>query len=179
MSHKIFVSPDGNNSNIGTETSPLKSLNMALYKIREKKKNDGLPDGGISVILRNGYYFLDSPLVLDEQDSGERDKPIVFQAYEGEEAIISGGIQLELDWTPFRDGIFQSKVSGDFSIDRLFVNGKLQSLARYPNYDPDAKFFHGTSPDAINPERVKKWKNPVGGMSMPCIRICGGANIIR
>ena len=163
MLYKIFISPDGNDCNVGTETLPLKSLNMALYKIRERKKNNGLPDGGISIILRDGYYFLNEPLVLDEQDSGEKDKPIVFQAYEGEKPIICGGIKLKLEWTPFRDGIFQSKVSGNFPIDRLFVNGKLHHLARYPNYDPDAKFFHGTSPDAINPERVKEWKNPIGG----------------
>ena len=61
MPHKIFVSPDSNDSNIG-------SLNMALCEVQEIKKNNGLPDGGISIILRGGYYFLDSPLVLSEQD---------------------------------------------------------------------------------------------------------------
>jgi len=115
------------------------------------------------LILRDGTYFLDQPLILTEQDSGEKNKPIVFQAYKDEKPIISGGIQLELNWTPFKNGIIQSDVSGDFPIDRLFVNGKLQNLARYPNYDPNARFFHGTSPNAISPERVKKWKNPIGG----------------
>jgi hypothetical protein len=115
MSNKIYISPDGNDSNTGTEASPLKSLYMALNKIREIKKNNALPDGGISVILREGHYFLDNPLVLDERGSGEKDKPIVFQAYAEEKPIISGGIQLELEWTPYRDGIFQTKVSGNFS----------------------------------------------------------------
>jgi hypothetical protein len=46
--------------------------------------------------------------------------------------------------------------------DQLFVNGKLQRMARYPNYNPKAKFLGGTAADAISAERIKKYRNPEG-----------------
>jgi len=44
MSFEIFISPNGNDNNTGTEALPLKSLDVAISKIRDIKKN-GLPDG--------------------------------------------------------------------------------------------------------------------------------------
>jgi hypothetical protein len=35
-------------------------------------------------------------------------------------------------------------------------------LARYPNYDPNAKYLGGWAPDAISPERAKRWADPRG-----------------
>ena len=35
-------------------------------------------------------------------------------------------------------------------------------MARYPDYDPNAKFLGGTAADALSAERVKKYKNPEG-----------------
>ncbi len=46
--------------------------------------------------------------------------------------------------------------------DQLFVNGQRQILARYPNYDPNAKYLGGWAPDAISPERAKRWADPRG-----------------
>jgi len=45
-----------------------------------------------------------------------------------------------------KDGIMQAAAPGDFPIERLFLNGRLQHLARYPNYDSDARLpFLGTA----------------------------------
>jgi hypothetical protein len=71
--------------------------------------------------------------------------------------------KLKLDWTPFRDGIFQAKVPTGLVMDQLFVNGERQQMARYPNYDPNAEKFNGTAADAISPERVARWSDPAGG----------------
>ena len=53
--------------------------------------------------------------------------------------------------------------SDRLDFDQLFVNGERQFMARYPNYDPAARVYGGTAADAISPERVKGWSNPVGG----------------
>jgi hypothetical protein len=47
--------------------------------------------------------------------------------------------------------------------DQLFINGRRQILARYPNYDVQSQYLNGFSPDAISPERVRTWSNPKGG----------------
>jgi hypothetical protein len=36
-------------------------------------------------------------------------------------------------------------------------------MARYPNYDPTAKYFGGTAADALSKERATLWKSPEGG----------------
>ena len=53
--------------------------------------------------------------------------------------MLSGGSKLELDWQPYRDGIFQAKTPAGLEIDQLFIDGKAQRMARYPNYDPKKK----------------------------------------
>ena len=47
--------------------------------------------------------------------------------------------------------------------DQVFVNGQVQRMARYPNYNPKSKYFGGTAEDAISIERTHGWKNPEGG----------------
>src|SRR6188768_2024601 len=47
--------------------------------------------------------------------------------------------------------------------DELFVNGQLQRMARYPNFDSSARFLGGTSADAVSKERAAGWRSPAGG----------------
>jgi hypothetical protein len=60
------------------------------------------------VWLRGGTHYLTETLVFTAQDSGTKAAPAVYQAYANERPVISGGVQLEqLDWRPYRDGIFR------------------------------------------------------------------------
>jgi hypothetical protein len=77
--------------------------------------------------------------------------------------IVSGGVTLKLKWTKYKNGIWQAKVEQPVLFDELFVNGKLQRMARYPNYDSTARFLGGTSADAIAKERVANWQSPANG----------------
>jgi hypothetical protein len=51
----LYVSPDGNDANAGTEESPLATLAGAINKVREIKVLR-LPVGGITVYFRGGVY---------------------------------------------------------------------------------------------------------------------------
>jgi hypothetical protein len=57
----------------------------------------------------------------------------------------------------------QAAVPAGFATDQLFVNGQRQPLARYPNFDPTQRIYNGYAPDAISPERAKRWADPRGG----------------
>ena len=70
---------------------------------------------------------------------------------------------MDASWRKFKGGIMMSKIEGTEGIDMLFGDGRLLTMARFPNYDSTAVRFHGTSADATSPERVKGWKNPEGG----------------
>ena len=162
LPHRVYyVAPNGNDMNPGTRDKPFATLDQARAEIRTIRDS---AVGPVHVILRGGTYFLSRPIELTDADSGTRLAPVIYCAYKNERPIISGGFKLNPKWRPYRDGIMMAKVSPDFvAIDQLFINGKRQHMARYPNFDPDARFFGGTSGDAIAPERVKTWSNPTGG----------------
>jgi hypothetical protein len=151
----FFVSPNGYDKNIGSEKAPLKSIGAAQDKARAHK-------GDVTIYLRGGEYRLEQPVVFTPDD-GNDNKHLVLSSFPGEKAVISGGVILNLKWQPYQNGIMQAKVSPIIPIDMLTVNGKIRSMARYPNYDSSAVRFNGTSADATSPERVKTWKNPRGG----------------
>jgi hypothetical protein len=151
----IQVSPEGNDRNPGTKAQPLFTLPAALAKARETQAS--------GIQLRAGTYYLDKPIVLDTQDSGTEKQPFVISSYPGEQAVISGGQKLKLSWQPYRNGIMQAKVPAGRQFDQLFLNGRKQIRARYPNYDPTVEVYNGYSADAIAPERVSTWADPVGG----------------
>jgi hypothetical protein len=155
------VAPGGHDANPGTKDRPFATLTRARDAVRQIKKTSKEP---ITVYLRGGTYYLDGPLVFTAEDSGSRDGPVSFAAYKNEEPILSGGTVLKLKWRPYKDTTLKAKVPLDVKvIDQLFVNGKRQHMARFPNFDAEAKFFGGTSGDAISPKRAKGWANPAGG----------------
>lgn len=84
-----YIATDGNDNNDGTEQAPFLTLEKARDTIRELKDDEGLPDGGVTVYLREGRYERPLSFDLEEQDSGEVDKPIVYAAYPGEEEVFN------------------------------------------------------------------------------------------
>lgn len=158
----IYVSSVGNDSNPGTMNAPLATLKGARQLIVSRKLAGKVP---ITVHVADGVYYLQDTLVFSAKDSGSKDCPIVYQAQNENGAILSGGSNLELEWSKFRDGIFKAKTPKGLQIDQLFINGKNQPMARYPNYDPSKKAqpYQGFAPDAFSNERAANWKNPAGG----------------
>ena len=154
----IHVSPRGNDAHPGTAAKPLATLAAAQWRARQSTGREP-----VTVFLHDGVFYLPETLVFTTPDSGTKQFPVVYAAARGEHPVISGGVRLKLEWTPFRNGIFQAKTPEGLAMDQLFVNGERQPMARYPNYDPKAQIFNGTAADAIAPERVARWSYPAGG----------------
>ena len=158
---ELYVSPTGDDSNPGTKAEPFATVSRARDVVRTLPELKQVP---ISVILRRGVYYLPKTLVFTAADSGGPDAVVEYRSAPGEEVVISGGFQIQdLKWEFFRNGIMQAKVPEDFSTDQLFVNGERKPMARYPNYDPEAKYFDGTAEDAFSNERASRWQDPTGG----------------
>ncbi len=154
---EFFVSPKGNDRSPGTRERPFATVARARDAARQVQ---GEP---VTVRLRGGTYYLDEPVVLTAEDSGGKDAPVVYAAYRDERPVISGGSLLEVEWRPYRDGIMQASVPKGFATDQLFCNGRRQQMARYPNFDPQSKYFNGYRSDCISPQRAARWKDPAGG----------------
>lgn len=138
MNKKEFhVAVDGEDTNPGTREKPFATLHRARDAVRELKQDSGLTTA-VTVMVRGGKYFLDSPLVLAEQDSGSREFPVIYTSHAGEEVVISGGVKLT-GWEKHQDSIFKAKLPpGSWSVSKsrqLTYNGELQVRARWPNFD--------------------------------------------
>lgn len=87
----IYVSKDGNDSYNGTKEKPVSTLEAARNLLRHYKTTDDLPKGGITVWIGEGQYDQENSLVLNENDSGEPNAPIVWRALPNEQVRVTGG----------------------------------------------------------------------------------------
>jgi hypothetical protein len=153
----LYVSLSGNDGNPGTQSKPFASINGALIMARKIS-------GAVFIRLYGGTYYLSKPVVFSSADSRKDNEPLTLTSAGHQKVVISGGAILGgLNWTEYKNGIWQAKIGQDLVFDELFINGKLQQMARYPNYDPSAQFLGGTAADAISKERAARWKSPTGG----------------
>ncbi len=154
----FFVSPAGDDANPGTEARPFATLSRAQAVVRQAKGRSP-----VTAWLRGGTYYLSETLVFTAEDSGTTNAPVIWQAWQDEQPVVSGGAKLALRWEAFRDGSMKARLAEGFTTDQLFVNGERQILARYPNFDPNVRILNGYSQDAFSPERAARWADPRGG----------------
>ena len=66
----------------------------------------------------------------------DKNAPITYQAAKEGTVIISGGMQLDCDWKPYKDGIMVCDIpaarDGKLKFSELYVNGKRQIRAASP-----------------------------------------------
>lgn len=96
--YDIWVSPNGNDFGDGTKQNPYKSIYLAQRKARELRRlNSSEISDGISIILKEGEYLLDEPLLFRPEDSGTKSSPTTFKSEGKNPAVISGGVEIK-DW---------------------------------------------------------------------------------
>ena len=87
----IYVTVDGNDSDSGTKENPVATLEAARDLIRQYKAVKALPYGGITVWIGKGQYDQQKSFILNENDSGEPDAPIIWRALPDEKVSVTGG----------------------------------------------------------------------------------------
>ena len=75
----MYVSPDGSDSNDGSAASPFKTIEKAKETVRTLDKSGG----DIVVKIADGFYSLDDTLLFSEEDSGNENCTIYYEAEEG------------------------------------------------------------------------------------------------
>jgi len=157
---EVYVSPLGADTNPGTKNQPLASLAAARDVAQRVAGKEP-----VTVHVADGVYYLPETLVFASVDSGSVACPVIYRAENEGGAVLSGGSKLDLTWELHGTGIFQAKTPAGMEIDQLFINGKNQRMARYPNYDPEKKAepYQGYSADAFSRDRAANWADPAGG----------------
>ena len=135
---EFWVSPEGKDTHPGTKERPFATLGKSRQMASVVSKL-GRP---VTVYLREGTHYLTEPLVFTSDDSGSKNAPVTFQACENEKPVISGGLRLNLDWKPYKNGISQAQLPPGLASDQLFVNNERQILARYPDFDAKERIYN-------------------------------------
>ncbi|MEP4077223.1 right-handed parallel beta-helix repeat-containing protein [Haloferula sp.] len=156
----FFVSPDGSDADSGLAGHPVASLAVAKQKARAHAGKEA-----VTIHVDDGIYYLPETLVFSPADSGTEAYPVLYKAHNEGGAVLSGGSELKLQWTPDRDGIYKTTTPEGLEIDQLFINGENQRMARYPNFDPEKKAepYQGFAADAFSKKRAANWADPTGG----------------
>ena len=143
LGQDFFVSPQGNDGWSGKLAAPnsektdgpfatLQRAQQAVRELRQKDPNRGQP---IIVAIREGRYYLSEPLRFTPEDSGTEKSPVIYQAYQNERPIISGGVALK-GWTVDAQGrwhlVLDDVKSGKWSFAQLFVNDQRRQRPRLP-----------------------------------------------
>ena len=148
----FYTAPDGNDdwsgllpeADSGKKDGPFATLKRARDAVREAtaliRKTGGPSCGNISVVVRGGKYRFSEPLSLGPADGGLPDCPVTYQAYPGEEPVLSGSVKLT-GWSSFSRDILRCELPGGLNgklprFRQLFFNGERQRRARWPKHEP-------------------------------------------
>lgn len=139
----FFVSPQGNDhwsgklaapNEAGTD-GPFATVERAQQAVRELRQKEPQRDRPVVVTLRGGRYFLRAPLRFTPADSGTESSPTIYQAYEGERPILSGGVPLS-GWKVDDQGrwhlVLDEVKAGQWNFAQLFVNDQRRFRPRLP-----------------------------------------------
>ncbi len=138
----FYLSPSGSDDNLGSEGQPFGTIERAAREVR--KLRAASPGEAITVNLRGGRYELNQPWVIQPQDSGTPEAPVVWQGARGETPLISGG-KLIRGWQK-RDRLWVAHVPwgrpDGALFYQLFVKGQRRVRARTPN---EGEYFYTRS----------------------------------
>lgn len=149
----FFVAPAGADTDPGTESAPFQTLGRAQAAVRSI--TTGM-SGDIIVYLREGVYRLTEPVVFDARDSGLNGFRVVYSAYPGEAAILSGGRPVT-GWLDVGAGLFAAPI-GNLRFRQLYVNGRRAVRARAP----DRGSYHRVVFWDVANKRVEVGRSEVG-----------------
>ena len=86
---KVYVATNGNDStNDGSIDHPYLTFDKARIRVRQIKAAN--PSTRITVLAREGRYFLATPLAFTAADSGSPGAPITYRSYQDEQVVVTG-----------------------------------------------------------------------------------------
>lgn len=117
---RIVVSPDGDDAAEGTARAPIRSLDEAQRRVRDRSG-----DHGVVVELAGGTWPLERPLRFEAADGGTPGAPVVWTSAPGARAVLSGGVAVS-GWRVHDEeaGIYRAHVPEVRDTRQLYVDGR-------------------------------------------------------
>ncbi len=110
----FYIAPEGSdtwsgklaNPNETKTDGPFATFWRSRDAIRElKRQQGGILKQPVTVFARGGTYYLEQPLLLEPEDSGTAECPVIFAAFPSEIPIFSGGKQIK-NWRKLNDHLW-------------------------------------------------------------------------
>ena len=166
-----FVAVDGSDAWSGTlakpnaakSDGPFATISRARDAVRALKAKGPLKKP-VTVMVRDGTYYLSKTLVFGPEDSGTKDCPVSYVAYPGEAPVVSGGRLIAADWKQHRGKIRVCVIpevkQGTWYFRQLSVNGKRRKRSRTPD---EGEFLRKDALSAtafqFGEGHMRKWQN--------------------
>lgn len=157
----LFVSTGGNDQwsgrlaepNGDKTDGPFASVQRARDEIRDMKSSRGLPTGGVTVVVRGGWYFFEKPFELTAEDSGTADAPVVYAAFPGEEVRWVGG-KVVSGFAPVKDGEILKRFEEEARPNVLQADLRTQGITDYGEASKGIELFFQDTPMTLS-----RWPN--------------------
>jgi hypothetical protein len=120
-----YIAPNGNDANLGTITSPWRTLQRARDVVRTVNAN---MTGDIYVYLRGGTYPVSSTIEFGAVDSGTNGYRVIYAAYPSETPVLDSGVQVT-GWTQHSGNIWKAPLNRANKLRALYVNDKRAYMA--------------------------------------------------
>ncbi|EAR02044.1 PDZ domain-containing protein [Maribacter sp. HTCC2170] len=153
----IYIAPSGVNTSQANKNPVFNSIKEGIDKVNLLRE-EGYDDL-ITLHLLAGDHRLFSPIVISANLG-----PLKIIGAGSDKTSVKGSEKIDIVWEKHDDEIWVANVTKDVGFDQLFVDGKMQILARYPNYSELGGHWQGHAADAISKERVNTWANPKGAI---------------
>ncbi len=126
----IYIAPDGNDRQPGTERAPMATLQAAVDHAA-----GAYPEKAVEIRVKAGNYYLEQPLMLSTAHNRSEKAPLVIKGAPGSTPVLYGGQQLppfeEVSETLWKVEIPEVRRFG-WKFEQLYVNGKRAVRARTP-----------------------------------------------
>ncbi len=154
----VYVSPNGDDANAGTQAAPVRTVQRAQAIVRTLDQN---MTADVTVVLEDGFYRLSSPLTLSSADSGTGGHNVVWTADTGARPVLAGSVQVT-GWAPMSAGspIWVAQAPAGTQTRQVYVNGVRADRA------------HGSLPASLTGQdstgysggatTMAGWRNPSG-----------------
>lgn len=141
----VHVSLDGSDEwsgglaepNAEATDGPFATVLRAREAVRELIR-EGL-EGDVVVRIGPGTHYVGQTFELGPEDSGDQNHWIIYSGTDRGDAVLSGGRPVT-GWRRLEDDLWCADIpevaEGTRTFRQLFVDGKRQVQARYPDYDP-------------------------------------------
>lgn len=139
----FYVAVDGNDRwsgrlqqpNAEKTDGPVATIGRAQLLVRELKVKEPQRARPIVVAIRGGTYYLSKTILFEPADSGTSSAPVVYEAFEGERPVLSGGTRIT-GWQVTPEGRWQVVLDdvkgGKWGFAQLFVNDQRRFRPRLP-----------------------------------------------